>query len=337
MAIQVRSYWRGNGDAAGDGGWQPDPAWTRMPPMPREGEQKIQMIVGVSEAYPYFAVQASTAGGQYRVDWGDGAVTTHGSGTVAEHTYDMAAVTSQTTGAGCKTALVTLTPVTLENLRTLSVCRAHSADTRTTASKSSALYYVRGRAGGMTSIAFGTAGTASVWRNALLECVDLMDTASLTTCAYMFANCLSLRSVPQLNTANAASFDHMFDACYSLRHIPCLDTGNGKDIRKMFSSCMCLQSVPCLNMREATLYSGMFSTCYSLTRLRLTMGPGVVSLALSDMPMPRDAIAELFGCLYDRTGLTAGSVVLTRVLGAGSLTEDDKRIAADKTWTVTIQ
>lgn len=210
MSIQTKGAMGRAGDTATQ--WQPDLQWVPMPDMPPEGEQKVYCIVGVSRQYPYYALRA-TSSGQYRVDWGDGTVTNHASNTIAYHTYDMDHITSGVTDTGFQTALVTVMPVVVGGLRTLLFYDAHPDDSRPI--KTSMLYYVRGRTLGMTSVRFNASSTSNAWYNDHLECVDLLDTAGITSCYYMFANCAALRYVPQLDTGNATLFDRMFYACAS--------------------------------------------------------------------------------------------------------------------------
>ena len=101
-------------------------------------------------------------------------------------------------------------------------------------------------------------------RHEKLEIFDLKGTITNTNMNYMFSNCYSLQSIPQLDTSKVTSMSSMFSNCHSLQSIPQLDTSSVTNMSSMFSSCYSLQSIPQLDTSKVTSMSSMFSNCHSL-------------------------------------------------------------------------
>ena len=101
-------------------------------------------------------------------------------------------------------------------------------------------------------------------RHEKLEIFDLKGTITNTNMNYMFSNCYSLQSIPQLDTSKVTSMSSMFSNCHSLQSIPQLDTSSVTNMSSMFASCYSLQSIPQLDTSKVTNTSSMFSNCYSL-------------------------------------------------------------------------
>jgi len=100
-----------------------------------------------------------------------------------------------------------------------------------------------------------------------LEQFQLISENEIASFAYMFKECLSLKSIPILNTSYATNFRNMFDSCYSLTSFPSFDTSNGTNFTNMFNYCYSLTSVPHLNTESGITFSGMFANCSSLTSI----------------------------------------------------------------------
>jgi surface protein len=85
--------------------------------------------------------------------------------------------------------------------------------------------------------------------------------------SYMFYNCVSLTTIPQLDTSSVTDMSEMFDGCSSLIAIPQLDTSSVTNMSYMFAGCTSLTTIPQLDTSSVTSMSLMFSGCYSLTAI----------------------------------------------------------------------
>ena len=77
--------------------WQRPTDWLSMPTNITETDQIFVGLHAVIEnSDNYCAFSFTTSAGQYRVDWGDGNVTLHNSGTIAQYQYNYATVSNST-------------------------------------------------------------------------------------------------------------------------------------------------------------------------------------------------------------------------------------------------
>ena len=93
--------------------WQRPSDWL---PMPNNITATDQIFVGlhavIENSDNYCAFSFITSAGQYRVDWGDGNVTLHNSGTIAQYQYNYAAISNSTLSSrGYKQVMIKVTPV----------------------------------------------------------------------------------------------------------------------------------------------------------------------------------------------------------------------------------
>ena len=93
--------------------WQRPADWL---PMPTNITATDQIFVGlhavIENSDNYCAFSFTTSSGQYRVDWGDGNITLHNSGTIAQYQYNYASVSNSTLSSrGYKQVIVKVTPV----------------------------------------------------------------------------------------------------------------------------------------------------------------------------------------------------------------------------------
>ena len=92
--------------------WQRPADWL---PMPTNITATDQIFVGlhavIENSDNYCAFLFTTSAGQYRVDWGDGNVTLHNSGTIAQYQYNYASVSNSTLSSrGYKQVMIKVTP-----------------------------------------------------------------------------------------------------------------------------------------------------------------------------------------------------------------------------------
>ena len=101
-----------------------------------------------------------------------------------------------------------------------------------------------------------------------LTTVPQLDTSNATDTRGMFSRCTSLTTVPQLDTSKVTNMFSMFEQCTSLTTIPQLDTSKVTDMSNMFNYCTSLTTVPQLDTRKVTNMNNMFQSCKSLTTIQ---------------------------------------------------------------------
>ena len=156
----------------------------------------------------------TTSAGQYRVDWGDGNVTLHNSGTIAQYKYNYASVSDSTLSSrGYKQVIIKVTPVS-GNLLTCNFQQGFvTTPAQNQAYSSGFLECILSmpNASSGLSIAFG--GTTI--RHAYCEKVDIKTIGNATNLQAMFQNYYSLQSVTLSNTINVTNMSNMFTGCIS--------------------------------------------------------------------------------------------------------------------------
>lgn len=268
--------------------WQRPADWL---PMPTNITSADQIFVGlhavIENSDNYCAFSFTTSSGQYRVDWGDGNVTLHNSGTIAQYQYNYASISNSTLSSrGYKQVIIKVTPVSGNLLSCNFQQRFFTTPAQNQAYSSGFLECILSmpNASSGQSITFGgttvryaycekvdvkTIGNATNMSGMFQNCyslqfVPLFNTINVTNMAYMFQNCYSLQSVPLFNTINVTNVRNMFQYCYSLQSVPLFNTINVTNMPYMFEGCSSLQFVPLFNTSNVTSMSFMFSGCQSL-------------------------------------------------------------------------
>ena len=241
-------------------------------PMPINITSSDQIFVGlhavIENSDNYCSFSFTTSAGQYRVDWGDGNVTLHNSGTIAQYKYNYASVSNSTISSrGYKQVIVKVTPVSGNLLTCNFQQRFVTTPVQNQAYSSGFLECILSmpNASSGQSITFG--GTTV--RHAYCEKVEIKTIGNVTNMTYMFYNCSSLQSVPLFNTTNVTNMSYMFYNCSSLQSVPLFNTTNVTNMTNMFQNCYSLQSVPLFNTQNVTNMSYMFQNCYSLQSVPL--------------------------------------------------------------------
>ena len=268
--------------------WQRPADWLPMPTNITSADQTfvgLHAVIENSDNYCSFSFTTSAV--QYQVDWGDGNVTLHNSGTIAQYKYNYASVSNSTISSrGYKQVIVKVTPVSGNLLSCNFQQRFFTSPAQNQAYSSGFLECILSMPNAISggSITFGgttirhsycekvdikTIGNATSMQNMFNACtslqsVPLFNTTNATNMGNMFNLCYSLQSVPLFNTVNVTSMQNMFNACTSLQSVPLFNTTNATNMGNMFSSCLSIQSVPLFNTSNVTNMSFMFSSCYSL-------------------------------------------------------------------------
>ena len=101
------------------------------------------------------------------------------------------------------------------------------------------------------------------------EVPDIYDFSNVTDMSYMFSDCSSLQSIPNLNASNATNMAYMFTGCEKLTSIEQLNTSNVTEMFWMFNGCSSLQSIPQLNTAKVNNMGSMFYECRKLQSIPL--------------------------------------------------------------------
>ena len=338
--------------------WQRPADWL---PMPTNITATDQIFVGlhavIENSDNYCAFLFTTSSGQYRVDWGDGNITLHNSGTIAQYQYNYASVSNSTLSSrGYKQVIIKVTPVS-GNLLTCNFQQRFVTTPAQNQPYSSGfleciLSMPNASVGG--SITFGGGTTI---RHAYCEKVDIKTIGNATSMVNMFNTCYSLQSVPLFNTSNVTNMSYMFFNCPSLQSVPLFNTSNVTNMSYMFYQCYSLQSVPLFNTSNVTNMAYMFQTCPSLNFIPAFITTAVTSdftsfangsnsinrilmsfnrtVALQNCQLSKDALVEIFTNLTNRTATTSATIDITGNWGASALTSADRAIATNKNWVIT--
>ena len=128
-----------------------------------------------------------------------------------------------------------------------------------------------------------------------LTTVPQLDTSNVTNMSYMFYQCSSLTTVSQLDTSSVTNMNHMFYSCFNLTTIPQLNTSNVRDFSAMFQDCRELTTIDISHMNiTSSSYSLSFAyNCFSLTKL--------IIRNMNTIPV---LYSDAFGNCYHFTGTT---------------------------------
>ena len=149
-------------------------------------------------------------------DWGDGNITLHNSGTIAQYQYNYASVSNSTLSSrGYKQVMIKVTPVS-GNLLTCNFQQRFVTTPAQNLPYSSGFLECILSMPNATGITFG----GITIRHAYCEKVDIKTIGNATSMVNMFYGCSSLQSVPLFNTSNVTNMSYMFHQCYSLQSVP---------------------------------------------------------------------------------------------------------------------
>ena len=283
--------------------WQRPTDWLPMPTNITSADQTfvgLHAVIENSDNYCAFLFTTST--GQYQVDWGDGNVTLHNSGTIAQYQYNYASVSNSTlSNRGYKQVIIKVTPVSGNLLTCNFQQRFVTTPVQNQAYSSGFLDCIlsmpNASVGG--SITFGGLNI----RHSYCEKVDIKTIGNVTSMLNMFYFCYSLQSVPLFNTANVTNMQSMFANCSSLNFIPAFITTS-------------------ITSDFTTFANG----CNSLNRILMSFNRTV---ALQNCQLSKDALVEVFTNLTNRTSTTSATIDITGNWGSSALTSADRAIATN--------
>jgi surface protein len=267
--------------------------WLTLPTL-LTTDYKFVGLYAIFENANYVAFRVNNSSGSYYVDWGDGTNNTYATGVTASHEYDYSTYdVSNTTlitrnNLTYKQAIITVTPVTVNNVTSMYLHNPHPSNPQTTY----ATNWLDISVNMPTMNAFNVTGGDTAIKPWLLEqatigviannqsngymfygCSALknviIDTsAAFINCSSMFYGCSALQTIPSFNTAWCTSMSYMFYNCYSLVSLPStFNTSSNNNSSLMFNNCYSLDSPP--PMKVGSNGQAMFQGCKSLKRVIL--------------------------------------------------------------------
>jgi surface protein len=269
----------GGGPAPEPGAWVRPSDWLALPVIGEDDNMFAGLLAVTNDDSNYIALSAA---GNYTVDWGDGTVENYNSDVTAQHVYsfDDPALDGTLSSLGYKQAVVTVTPQSGATFTGINLQLRHS-------SMSASFYNVpwldiaMGGAA-LEDIRFAqsdvTPSTTRLVRLGWCEQAKIVR-MSRTTCAHMFRDMSSLKSVPMFNTQSVTIMNSMFSGCSSLQTVPLFNTQSVTSMSSMFSSCTSLQTVPMFNTQSVTNMSSMFVSCTSLQTVPLFNTQSVTNMS----------------------------------------------------------
>ena len=302
-------------------------------PMPTNITSADQIFVGlhavIENSDNYCAFSFTTSAGQYKVDWGDGNVTLHNSGTIAQYQYNYTSVSNSTLSSrGYKQVMIKVTAVSGNLLGCNFQQRFVTTPAQNQAYSSGFLECILSMPNA-TSITFG----GITIRHAYCEKVDIKTIGNATIMQNMFYNCTSLQSVPLFNTQNVINMGNMFQNCYSLQSVPLFNTQKVTNMAYMFQNCVSLNFIPAfITTAVTTDFTTFANGSTSINRILMSFNRTV---SLQNCQLSKDALVEVFTNLINRTTTTSATIDITGNWGATALTSADRLIATNKNWKIT--
>jgi surface protein len=230
-------------------------------------------------------------------------------------------------------------------------------------SKATTLYYAFSGCGSLVTLPKMDTSKVTNFTGAFIGCSKLedlswLDLSSATNLSYMCHSCLSLKKFPtEIDCTNVTSIDSIFArsqletlptfkntshlksffCVYQLEKspatsLPWCDTSNGTNFNSFLRTLTNVTEVPAYDMSKGTNFSSCFYGLYNVTAIHAFGFKASFSID-SCTKMDETALMEVLSNLGTLdTGktatLTLGSTLLAK------LTDDDKKIATDKGWTL---
>lgn len=157
-----------------------------------------------------------------------------------------------------------------------------------------------------------------------------LNTSKGVNLGYLFAQMDKLKSIPEIDTSNAEYMYDMFYNCPELESIPWMNTSKVKDMDSAFRSCPKLTIIPAYDVSNVNEMDYTFLGSTSLKSI-LMYGMKVSFDLSSSTKFERENLVTILNNLATVTTtqtLTLGEVNLAK------LTDEDKKIATDKGWTL---
>lgn len=161
-----------------------------------------------------------------------------------------------------------------------------------------------------------------------------LDTSTVTDFSYFAQkDRFTEEQLQNINTKIGTNFSYMFYNCTSLTTIPQLDTSSGNSFNNMFRSCSRLTTIELTSFISS---NSMFYNCSALENLTvtgtITVNNNYLKLS-SSQKLTVESLMSVINALSDNTGGTTYTVILGAT-NLAKLTDEQKQIAIDKNYTL---
>ena len=224
-----------------------------------DGDEEVLILQKVyEEGENWLVVQLQ---GDYEVDWGDGDVTTHASGSKAYKSVNWSGVSSSTlTSGGYRQSIVRITPQAGQQLTLFNGAQPITEDPQVPNSNA-----VSVKMAGQNFTALQTA--FSNWN--CLEDFEFVGSNSVTNMSSMFSNCYNLKKVYQLDTSSVTNLSSLFVTCYALLEVPQLNLDSCIAFTSSFYNCVNLTYIPTIDLSNSPLtnLNSSFRNCIKVSKM----------------------------------------------------------------------
>lgn len=384
--VKLSDYAAKVGEIQTTGDWIRPSDWLEIDSLVTAGEQKT---VGLYAIYPnnnelgMTNTVAFTVTGAHTINWGDGNIENVNSNVQAQHIYDYDLISASTYCVrGYRQVRITITPQSGANITNLQFWKRHTSvvfgkitsqwlDINISGTHLTKLNFTG------NNVFANLLEKVKIYQttNSFTDCYGLfsslytiqkieinLNMSSVTTTAYMFATCYSLRILDLSNltipnncnitnmfndtylnkivmwsnvlTPNSTSFG-VFRAMYNIQKLDLskLNMSTITNGREWFAYMWSLQELDLSHttlINMTTISAGAFLHSYNLKKCRL---PNIrISFSVINNPLSASELNLLFGDLYDLTGQTAQTITITGCTGAATC---NRAIATSKNWIVT--
>ena len=210
-----------------------------------DGDEEILILQKVyEEGENWLVVQIQ---GAYEVDWGDGDVTTHSSGSKAYKSVNWSGVSSNTlTSGGYRQSIVRITPQAGQQLTVFNGAQPITEDPYLPNASA-----VSVKMAGQNFITMTSAFQS--WST--LEDFEFVGSNSVTNMSNMFTSCYNLKKVYQLDTSSAINMSSLFNGCSSLLEVPQLNLDSCTNLISAFYNNVNLTYIPTIDLSNSPLTS----------------------------------------------------------------------------------
>lgn len=224
-----------------------------------DGDEEILILQKVFEqGENWLVVQIQ---GDYEVDWGDGDVTTHSSGSKAYKSVNWSGVSSSTlTSGGYRQSIVRITPQAGQQLTLFNGVQPITEDPQI---PNSSAVSVKMAGQNFTTMASAFQSFVN------LQDFEFVGSNNFNQINNMFTNCYNLRKVYQLDTSSAVSMSQLFNGCFNLLEVPQLNLDNCTNLISGFYNCTNLTYIPTIDLSNSPLtsLSSSFRNCIKISKL----------------------------------------------------------------------
>jgi surface protein len=169
------------------------------------------------------------------------------------------------------------------------------------------------------------------------------DMSAVTNAINAFYNCSNLVSVNMTgwNMTNIKNISQVFQNCTSLTSLDLSSWGvsNATTVQSLFEGCSSLTSlnIDGWDFSNVTAYNDWMKNCNALTTITgsiFNLGKSASSINVSNTNLTHDSLMVLINGLYDRTGLSQGTLKVNATELA-LLSTSEIAVATNKNWNIT--